>query len=178
VIAIYRRLIGLLLPAVQNVRATAARMSCANNMKQIGLALHNHHDATGRPDRRDHRDGDILQGWGTGFTELLRIWSAERPEPVPVRCVVVRPRPTPARSGWKCGCSTARPTARRGASTWSDRGAVGVLHPALRGGADYAFCRARNSGLFARTDEVPPSVRGPFGIAIRDDDGTVSGRSG
>ncbi len=88
VIAIIGVLIALLLPAVQQAREAARRMQCTNNLKQLGLGLHNHHDTYGQfpmgyEFRSGFTDGDPTWGWGAflmPFIEQETIYDAIDPK--------------------------------------------------------------------------------------------------
>jgi len=72
VIAIIGVLVALLLPAVQMAREAARRTQCTNNLKQFGLAFHNHMDAFGTfPPGADNQASSKLQGWAMRVIPFL-----------------------------------------------------------------------------------------------------------
>ncbi len=109
VIAIIAVLIGLLIPAVQQVREAASRIKCANNLKQQGLALHMHHDAYGAlPSALDNR---FQKHWHWSwmvqilpFLEQDNLYRAADEwasnTSMPVRWYLPRPNGTPGYAHW------------------------------------------------------------------------------
>ncbi|MFO0810641.1 MAG: DUF1559 domain-containing protein [Gemmataceae bacterium] len=117
VMSIIAILISLLLPAVQKVREAANRISCVNNLKQIGLAFHNHHDAAqGFPSGGDVRiyplggGNDLQGGWAYHILPYIEQQNLHRADlatikSTPVKLYFCPSRRGPSRSagGWSEG---------------------------------------------------------------------------
>lgn len=150
VIAIIAILIGLLLPAVQKVREAAARTQCVNNLKQMGIAFHNHNDSIGyfpmggntwsTPPNYINGNPAVgrqqMAGWGfqiLPYIEQANAWKAG------VKVAVGAPIKT-------FFCPARRPPQT---VTYSD-GYTGGPQPTVHALCDYAASNTENTGVVRR----------------------------
>ena len=169
VIGILGTLIGLLLPAVQKVRAAAARIACGNNLHQIGLALHDFHDANGCLPPGMVTELDVQDSYHTGLTDLLpyleedavhRLYNYDAPWYDATNYAAVGQQVKvfycPAnRTG---GAIDLTPLVLQ----W------GAAIPPSVGACDYVLCKGANAGLPADPTMIPAQVRGLFNVAQAD----------
>jgi len=176
VIAIIAVLIGLLLPAVQKVREAANRLACRNHMKQLGLALHNYHDANGEFPGGVIAIDDVQDGWATGYTYLLPYIEQQNLQNLYRFDVPWYDSANYEAVGTEVKlffCPSNRTSGRMDlravAAQWS------TALPPFAASTDYAFSKGANAAIHVDVTRVPPAARGVFGIARRGAGGTVTG---
>jgi prepilin-type N-terminal cleavage/methylation domain-containing protein/prepilin-type processing-associated H-X9-DG protein len=179
VIAIIAILIGLLLPAVQKVREAANRSTCANNLKQIVLAMHNYHDSLSKlpPSRAD--DGPTWAVYILPFIEQQAIFNSfDFTEPWPSQTSPalnftggLKSYTCPSRRGVGQALSNANGTqhdTHNGIGDWPGYPGAYPSRPHKPGPtSDYAVCTGTTLNDDAVTDASANFGNGAFGHKVR-----------
>jgi prepilin-type N-terminal cleavage/methylation domain-containing protein/prepilin-type processing-associated H-X9-DG protein len=166
VIGIIAILLGLLLPAVQRVREAASRIKCQNNLKQMGLALHNYHSAFGGfPPGFVCSDITIEHGEHAAFTLILPFLEQENATRIFVFAAPWYDEANERAMGISVPlyyCPSNR------TSGWIDLGPIaaqwGIWLPPRVPSVDYALCKGSNAALHRDVQRTPLPARGVFGI--------------
>ena len=169
VIAIIAILIGLLLAAVQRVREAAARIACASNLRQMGLALANYHDVAGSfpPGMVDDATGNNLEkGGSSGLVPLLNFldqsawlkhWSPNAPWYTGDNFNLVS---TQLKIFY---CPSNRTSGAIDLTFLNGPSGLTMPNPAS---CDYLLCKGANAAL-CRAVQIPPQQRGVFDVNTR-----------
>jgi prepilin-type N-terminal cleavage/methylation domain-containing protein/prepilin-type processing-associated H-X9-DG protein len=166
VIAIIGVVVSLLLPALPRVREAANRSSCQNNLRQLGIALHNYHGTVGcLPPGLVSDLSNVSDAQATGFTYLLpyleqdtvdQMYDFSQPwyQPANYNAVGTQIKTLFCPSNRDHGALDLGPIA----AEWS------MALPPSAASCDYAFCKGANASLNSDWQLVPMQVRGVFGI--------------
>lgn len=169
VIAIIAVLVALLLSAVQGARQAAARISCHNNLKQIGLALHGFHDSAGYLPPGMLTQQNIQDSFHTGFTYLLpfleqgnteRLYNYTKQWYDPANYTA------DAQQVPVFYCPANRPNGQMDLSPFIQQ--WGCPMPPVVGSIDFVLCKGPNAGLGADPTLIPIQARGLFNIVQAD----------
>lgn len=156
VIAIIGVMVGLLLPAVQAAREAARRMSCSNNLKQLGVALHNFHDTYNRLPPMGGTIGGGTEGYNrlAPLVHLLPFMEQQ--------ALLEQYRTTTDSTNWSPWENNVLVNTQVGAFLCPSSSSPATRH-ATRAGKNYVFCggdehnisKRDPRGMFGITDRVP-----------------------